>query len=248
MSLFLIKSILALFFLAAGVAAVLAMFSLMGKTEHKTSPLTLRKLHRSMGFIFVILLIITTVLCVKYVARAGDQISHRAALHGVLALLLIGALAVKIVIIKWFKGFLNFVPVLGIVVFVLAFAVVTTSAGYFFVRATGAGGAGAAAGVGAEGDTAAPQVTADMAGGDADRGRAVFEGECSSCHAADSDESGLAPGLKGLLRKETLPESGRPATVENVISQLRQPAGMMPSFSSLAGQDLTDLIVYLKTL
>jgi len=155
-------------------------------------------------------------------------------------------LAVKIAIVKWFKGLLNLVPGMGIVVFVLAFVVAGTSAGYFFVRGAASGGAGA---VVAEGEV--DEVTAEAAEpaeGDADSGRLVFEAECSSCHATDNDESGFAPGLKGLFKKDALPHSGRPASVENVISQLREPVGMMPSYNSLSGQDLTDLIEYLKTL
>ena len=59
MDLFLLKSILAVVFLISGIVAVLAMLSLMGKSEHKTSPQVLRKLHRAMGFIFIVLLIVT---------------------------------------------------------------------------------------------------------------------------------------------------------------------------------------------
>lgn len=245
MSLFLVKSILAAVFLVAGVVAVLAMLSLMGVSEHKTSPKVLRKLHRSMGFIFVILLIITSIFCVKYVARVGDQISHRAALHGVFALALIAVLAVKIIIIRWFKGLLKFVPVLGIVVFVLAFVVVTTSAGYFFVRAAASGKAGT---VEVTAEEAAGDAAEETSEGNVENGRLVFEAGCSSCHATDNDESGFAPGLKGLLKKDALPISGRAATVESVIIQLRDPVGMMPSFNSLSRQDLADLTEYLKTL
>ena len=243
MSIFLIKSILALVFLAAGAVAVLAMFSLMGISEHKASPLTLRRLHRAMGFIFVLLLIVISVLCVRYVARVGDQVSLRGALHCVFALALIAVLAVKITIIKWFKGLLNLVPVMGIIVFVLAFVVVGTSAGFFFLRGAASGGA-----AGAAGEDTAGAGAGGLARGDLERGRTVFEAECTSCHAADNAESGFAPGLKGLFENDSLPHSGRPATVENVISQLREPVGMMPSYNSLAERDLADLIEYLKTL
>jgi len=249
MSIFLVKSILAIVFLVAGAVAVLAMLSLMGVSEHKTSPKALRKLHRAMGFIFVILLVVTSILCVKYVARVGDQISHRAALHGVLALALIGVLAVKIAIVKWFKGLLHLVPALGIIVFVLAFVVAGTSAGYFFVRGAGSAGVGGVTRGGEMGEAGAEtSKQGELAGGDAESGRLVFEAQCSSCHAADNDESGFGPGLKGLFERDALPYSGRPATLESVISQLREPVGMMPSYNSLSGEDLGDLIEYLKTL
>ncbi len=252
MSMFMLKSILAVVFMAAGAAAVLAMLSLMGVTEHKTSPLSLRRLHRAMGWIFIILLIVTSIICIHYVARVGDRISNRAALHGVAALALIGVLAVKITIVRWFKGLLNFVPPMGIIAFVLAVVVAGTSAGYFFVREAASGGAGAegevAVGEGAAGEGAVGTAAGGSALGEAAAGRLVFEAHCSSCHATDNDESGYAPGLKGFLKKDALPESGRPATVENVISQLREPVGTMPSFNSLSGKETADLVEYLKTL
>ena len=46
MSFFLIKSILALFFLASAVSAVLSMLTMMGKAEKKVSPKTLRNINR----------------------------------------------------------------------------------------------------------------------------------------------------------------------------------------------------------
>jgi cytochrome c2 len=59
----------------------------------------------------------------------------------------------------------------------------------------------------------------------------------------------IGPGLKGILTREKLPVSGKPATPENVIHQLKEPFKDMPSFrSSLSEQDINDLIAYLKTL
>jgi len=48
--------------------------------------------------------------------------------------------------------------------------------------------------------------------------------------------------------KEKLPYSDRPATVDNVNQQLIRPALVMPSFTKLTDQEMSDLIVYLKTL
>lgn len=73
MSIFLVKSIRALVFLAAEVAAVLSMLSLMGIPQHKASPHTLRKLHGAMGLVFAVLLVATSILCAHYVARVGDH-------------------------------------------------------------------------------------------------------------------------------------------------------------------------------
>ena len=78
-----IKSILALFFLAAGVTAVICMFTLMGRAERKISATFLRRTHKAAGAVFIALLIVISYFCIKYVALMGDQLSTRAVLHGV---------------------------------------------------------------------------------------------------------------------------------------------------------------------
>ena len=79
-------------------------------------------------------------------------------------------------------------------------------------------------------------------------GRALFEAKCSFCHYVDRDQTKIGPGLKGVLTKASLPASGRPATLDNVRSQLKSPVGKMPAFASLSEQEIADLLAYLKTL
>ena len=56
------------------------------------------------------------------------------------------------------------------------------------------------------------------------------------------------PGLKGILKRPTLPVSGRPATPENVYRQLREPYKNMPSFAQkLTDDDVFNLIAFLNT-
>jgi len=52
MSFFVIKTIIAGILFIAGLFALLTMLSLMGKTERKVSPKSLRRLHKISGFIF----------------------------------------------------------------------------------------------------------------------------------------------------------------------------------------------------
>jgi mono/diheme cytochrome c family protein len=243
MSILLLKSVLAVVLLAAAVTALLAMLGFMGGREGMAGRPGLKRLHQAAGLVVVLLLIVISILCIRYVARAGDEVSLRAVFHGVAALALIGVLAVKLSIVGWFRGLLRLVPALGATAFVLAFVVVATSAGYFFIR-SGVPAAGVVMGEMATGE--APVAAGDEF--DIERGEMVFEANCSTCHSVVDDERGYAPGLKGVLKKDTLPESGRPATVENVISQLRRPVGIMPSFNSLSNQDVDYLIAYLKTL
>ncbi len=238
MSFFLFKSILAIFFLFAAIIAVITMLSLMGKAKRKVSVQILRKMHKSSGFVFTGLFLVISYFCLKYWAIVGDQLSTRAVFHGVLSLTLIIILILKLSIVQFYKQFLRLVPVMGMIVFVLSFVVFSTSAGFFFLRTVGARAESS--------DISEPPQTLPQ--GSAEKGAALFKSKCLSCHYADQEETKHGPGLKNILKKESLPFSKRPANVENIKKQLKTPFLTMPSFVSLSEQEIADLIAYLKTL
>jgi cytochrome c2 len=242
---FYVKSIMALIFLAAGIIAVLCMLALMGKSERRLSGTFLRRTHRTAGIIFFVLTVFISYVCIKFVAEFGGALSVRAVFHAVLALALFIVLLLKVLIVRFYRELIRIVPTMGLIVFVLAFLVVGTSAGHFFLKYGRTGSA-------AEQDSA--QVETAEAGkeaatkGDASKGSAVFENNCAFCHYSDRTEGKLGPGLAGVLTGDKLPSSGRPATAANVISQLEEPIGTMPSFTSLSEQEVADLIAYLVTI
>ena len=241
MSLFHIKSILATFFMLAGLVAVLCMLALMGRAERKISAVFLRRTHKIAGAVFAGLLVIISYICIKYWAVMGDQLSVRAVLHATLALGLVIVFLLKISIVQFYKEFIRYVPVLGMTVFSLAFVVFCTSAGFFFLSS---GRTVAFEKV----ETEEPPAVVS-AEGDSESGKLLFENKCSFCHYADRSDSRLGPGLKQILKRETLPTSGRPATPENVREQLLNPYRNMPSFkTALSEQDIEDLLAYLNPL
>jgi cytochrome c2 len=231
------KSILATVFLAAGLVATLLMLALMGRAERKVSPVVLRRLHKIFGGIFLVLLVVISYFCLAYVKMAGEGLTVRAVFHGVLALTLFIVLVLKISIVRFYREFMRFVPSLGLAVFVLAFLVYTTSAGYFFI-------------VGAGGRSVPPlEGAGSRLSAEVENGRMLFARKCSYCHYADSDQGKLGPGLREVLTRETLPKSGRPATPENIREQLINPFGNMPSFRALLTEkEINELIAYLSTL
>jgi len=238
MSFFLLKSILALIFLVSALGAAASMFTMMGKAEKKISPKTLVKIHKICGRVFLILLLPLLFLGMRYWTRIGDQASLRAVFHAVLASGLIIIVLLKVAIVKFYKQFLRFAPVLGMLVLSFVFVVFSISAVYYSVRALNADPASYA-----EADAMESEIVENP-----ESGASFFNANCLSCHHADKEDKKLGPGLKNLLKKEKLPHSGRPATVENVKQQLIQPVLTMPSFARLTGQEMADLIAYLKTL
>ena len=244
MTVYLLKSIIAVFFFALALAAGLSMLTSIGRAEKKTSPEKLRKIHRVTGYLFALVLLGLSTLGISIVVGAGDSLSLRAVIHGFIGLFLLTVFFLKLSIARFFRQFLRLMPTLGMAVFVMSL-VIFSMAGYFFLRAM--------ASLPVPGQSPPPPAAsldprASSAGGDLENGAEIFAGLCSSCHRADVGDSKLGPGLKGLFRLPALPHSRKPVTEENIRQQLVRPALSMPSFARLSDQEIADLMAYLKTL
>jgi cytochrome c len=83
--------------------------------------------------------------------------------------------------------------------------------------------------------------------GDAAKGKDVFD-QCAVCHNADSEETKVGPGLKGLFKHAKL-VNGKPVTDANVREKINEGGNGMPAYADqLSDQDKNDVIAYLKTL
>ena len=86
-----------------------------------------------------------------------------------------------------------------------------------------------------------------FAAGDAAKGKDVFD-QCSVCHNADSAETKIGPGLKGLFKRDKL-VNGKTPTEANVRAKIDEGGNGMPAYKDiLSDQEKSDLIAYLKTL
>jgi len=91
---------------------------------------------------------------------------------------------------------------------------------------------------------AAEEPDADTAGA-----QLFQEQGCGQCHYVDRTELKIGPGLAGVMKREELPASGRPATGENVRRQLIDPLQAMPSYEErLSEEEIERIIDYLETL
>ena len=247
MSFFVMKVILGTIFFLSGLAATITMLVLMGRAEKKTSPITLRKLHKFFGIIFLILLLVLAFMGLKYWASVGDEISTRAVLHAVFALALFIVFFTKVAIVQFFKQFLKMAPTLGLIVFCLSFVVFALSGKFYVMR----GYYSAQANEITETPSAAEinkQSCADRIQGKTEEGEKIYNRLCLTCHSADSEEKRMGPSLMGVLTKDTLPHTTKPATKENITQQLLRPALTMPAFKNFTDQELSDLLAYLETI
>ncbi len=253
MSFFAIKTTLAVLLVAAGLTAAISMLTLVGKPQKRMSVSTLMKLHRTAGYVFVGLLVVLAVMGVRYLAAAGDNLALRGVLHWTLAVALILILALKLAIVRTFKQFVKFAPILGMTVITMALLVAAISAGFFAItrREAPAAEGGRRHTEAVQPATEAALLAGEVAqvAGDPKSGETLFASNCSNCHNSDSTESKIGPGLAGLFERAELPSSGKPVTRENVRAQIVTPVGNMPSFQSyISDEGLTDLLAYIETL
>lgn len=251
------KTLLAFLAVAAAVTAALSMLTLMGRTERSTGAGVLRRTHRAAGYAFAALLAALAVMGARYLAATGDALPLRGVLHWVLASALVALFLLKIAVVRWYKLFLKYVPVMGMMLVVLVLVVAAVSAG-FYVLSAGSRLSGAeqahptdapTAGDGAAPTVAAGTVPSEDAAGDPESGETLFLSHCAGCHASDPGQTSVGPGLAGLFERNSLGSGGRPVTRENVRSQILSPAGGMPSFDGHVSEDeLDDLLAYLETL
>ena len=247
MTFFQVKTLLAVLLVAAGVTAALSMLTLMGKTERKLGVMTLRNTHRVAGYTFAILLVVLAAMGLGYLGAAKDTLPLRGVLHWTLGSLLVFLLLLKLAVVRVYKQFLKFVPVMGMMVITLTLVVATLSAVFFVVT----GGLSPAPGVTSETESAQPvtEKSVDAAAGTAELGRATFATYCNDCHNSNSQERKVGPGLAGLFDRDALTIGDKPVTRENVRGQIVTPAGTMPSFGGfLSDEQLSDVVAYLETL
>ena len=237
MSEYLIKAILACFLLAAGLGAFLTMAAVTGRTEHKVSPDKLRRLHRVAGWSFAVLLIPLAYLGLHFLAERGDTLPLRGVLHFVLAVVLIGIVLLKILFARTYRQLVRFSPTLGLAAAVLTLVLFIMTAGFLVLRGLEATEVPE---VPAAGTTAVG--TASVSGGER-----LFTEYCAGCHRPAEGRKRGGPDLSGLLKKDALPASGRPATPANVREQILRPVGSMPAFTGFSETDLASLLAYLET-
>jgi mono/diheme cytochrome c family protein len=84
---------------------------------------------------------------------------------------------------------------------------------------------------------------------DPDKGNEVFDEQCAQCHNATSDGRKAGPSLQFLFAKPRLESNGKPVNEANVLEKIEKGGNGMPAFrDTLAADDKTNLVAYLKTL
>jgi hypothetical protein len=138
MSDYLIKSILAVLLLGAGLTAFLSMMARFGRPGDEARAARLRKVHKAAGYIYIALLAPLAFFGAKFLIEMGDGLSVRGTLHFVLAMTLLAVLFLKILAIKTHRQLLKNAPVLGMTLFSLTLIIFLITAGFFLLQTAAA--------------------------------------------------------------------------------------------------------------
>jgi len=139
MSDYLVKSLLAVILLGAGLTAFLSMMARFGRPGDEVRTERLRKVHKAAGYVFAALLVPLAYFGGDFLIEMGDGLSTRGTLHFVLAAALLALLFLKLLVVKKHRQLLKHAPVLGMTIFSLTLVIFLITAGFYFLR-TAAGG------------------------------------------------------------------------------------------------------------
>ena len=130
----LLKSLIAVIFLAAALTALLSMVARFGRPGDEARAARLRKVHKAAGYIYIALLAPLAFFGAKFLAEMGDGLSVRGTLHFVLAMTLLAVLFLKFLMVKTHRLLLKNAPALGMTLFSLTLIIFLSTAGFYFLQ------------------------------------------------------------------------------------------------------------------
>src|SRR5512136_1804812 len=104
-----------------------AMYAVFGRTTDADRATAHKRRHRAAGYVFVVLFLAVTYLCVAFAVAARTEPSPRAALHILLALAIAALLTVKVLFLRLFRRFYEQAKFIGTAIGILSFVLVGIS-------------------------------------------------------------------------------------------------------------------------
>lgn len=250
MHIFFIKSLLSLVIIVLTFIAMFTMYEIFGRREKRFNVEKLKKTHKINGTIFLLLYFVIAFICIDFIVKTNAVPSPRALLHAFFAIAVFVVLSTKVIILEIYRKFYNKVKILGILIVLLTFGMVGTS-GIYYLIVTGFGKKSLTPEAIEQTKERVQPPLRFAVRTDAEsiaKGKDLYETKCHFCHDAYSNNAGVGPGHKAILKNPLLPASKKPATPDNIANQLRYPYKDMPSFSYLSDNEIQNIIAFLNTL
>ncbi len=160
----------ALFILLAG-AAVLIMLEISGRTADHTKKTIWISVHKILGYLFISLFVLMLGFMINKVAGLQEELSPRAVVHTILALILVPIILFKILIVRRHPRLTSLLPFLGIAIFTLSTGLTGITAGYYLLHKS---------------NLAYTTLSARDEGVlDPELGKAIMNKKCNKCHSME---------------------------------------------------------------
>jgi len=177
-----IASLLAALYIALGAVTVFIMLEMTGRARDHSGKALWIHTHKIFGYLFVSLFVFMLLFMIRKLSGFQEELSARAVTHIVLALLLVPLVIVKILLVRRHPQLNNRLPLLGITIFSLSFALTGLTAGYYVLHRSNL--------------TYTTLSALDNDVLDLDLGKSIVTRKCSKCHSLErvyrafkSDES-----------------------------------------------------------
>jgi ferredoxin-NADP reductase len=203
-----LSAVLGILFVLIGGAAVWLMLDASSRAPDSPRAKGMIKAHRIAGYMFAALFCVMTWFMVLRLRGGTDNLPLPSLLHTLIAIVLAPLIFVKILVARRYKKYTPILVPLGLTIFVLAFVLVVSTAGPYFLRTR------------AMRDVSLQAIDMGSARIDLHGSEALVQQRCSRCHTLDR-VLGARKDAQGWLatvdRMRRLPGSGIPESEVKVI-------------------------------
>jgi len=222
-----IASIFATLFLVMGAVTVFIMLEMTGRARDHTERSGWIRVHKIFGYLFLALFTIMLLIMIRKTAGFQEELTARAVIHVVLALLLLPLIIIKILLARRHPQLGSRLPILGVALFALAFALTGLTAGYYVLHRSNL--------------TYTTLSALDNDVLDLELGKAIMNKKCSKCHSLErvyrafkSDESWV-----GTINKMALLDSPNITSfdVKQVLHYLREQQKVRQEKTNIAPEE-----------
>src|SRR5260370_34840431 len=129
-----ISGLIGVVFVLLAVGAVWLMFDGYRSGPHSDRAKRMIRAHRVAGYLFIALFCIMTWFMILKIKDRPDELPAPSMVHALIAIVMAPLLFIKVLVARYYKNHTAILVPLGLTIFVLAFVLVATTAGPYFLR------------------------------------------------------------------------------------------------------------------
>jgi len=203
-----LSALIGVLFVLLAVGAVWLMFDGSRSAPQSDRARRMFRAHRVAGYLFIALFCIMTWFMILKIKDRPDELPAPSMLHALIAVVMAPLLFIKVLVARYYRNHTSILVPLGLTIFVLAFVLVTTTAGPYFLRTATVK------------NISLQAIDMGVAKIDLQASEALMQRRCSRCHNLDrvvGAKKDARAWLATVDRMRGLPGSGISESDEKII-------------------------------